>query len=94
MYFQNNGLWYRETGSNATIDILTGNPHLGPYDGGFKYINQFKSLIPNFSAVTITSETLTINSSNLYINNESTFNKSVENSILIVLFLQVLMVVI
>jgi hypothetical protein len=54
MYFQNNGLWYRETGgSNATIDILTGNnPHLGPYDGGFKYINQFKSLIPNFSAVT------------------------------------------
>jgi hypothetical protein len=26
MYFQNNGLWYRETGgSNATIDILTGN---------------------------------------------------------------------
>jgi hypothetical protein len=55
MYFQNNGLWYRETGgSNATIDILTGNnPHLGPYDG-FKYINQFKSLIPNFSAVTIT----------------------------------------
>jgi hypothetical protein len=33
MYFQNNGLWYRETGgSNATIDILTGNnPHLGPY---------------------------------------------------------------
>jgi hypothetical protein len=75
-------------GSNATIDILTGNnPHLGPYDGGFKYINQFKSLIPNFSAVTITSETLTINSSNLYINNESgTFNKSVENSILIVFF--------
>jgi hypothetical protein len=70
-------------GSNATIDILTGNnPHLGPYDGGFKYINQFKSLIPNFSAVTITC-----NSSNLYINNESgTFNKSVENSILIVLF--------
>jgi hypothetical protein len=62
MYFQNNGLWYRETGGNA-IDILTGNnPHLGPYDGGFKYINQFKSLIPNFSAVTITSETLTINS--------------------------------
>jgi hypothetical protein len=43
----------------TTIDILTGNnPHLGPYDGGFKYINQFKSLIPNFSAVTITSETL------------------------------------
>ncbi|MBM6691380.1 hypothetical protein H9X75_10100, partial [Fusobacterium mortiferum] len=41
MYFQNDGLWYRETGgSGATIDILTGNnPHVGPYDGGYKYIN-------------------------------------------------------
>jgi hypothetical protein len=55
MYFQNNGLWYRETGgSGSTIDILTGNnPHVGRYDGGYKYINQFRKLIPNFSAVTI-----------------------------------------
>jgi hypothetical protein len=31
MYFQNKGLWYRETGgANSTIDILTGNnPTLG-----------------------------------------------------------------
>ncbi len=70
MYFQNNGLWYRETGgSGSTIDILTGNnPHLGPYDGGFKYINQFKNLIPNFSAVTISSETTTTGTVNLFTN--------------------------
>lgn len=70
MYFQNNGLWYRETGgSGSTIDILTGNnPHVGPYDGGFKYINQFISLIPNFSAVTVSSETITTGSINLFTN--------------------------
>lgn len=70
MYFQNNGLWYRETGgSGSTMDILTGNnPHLGPYDGGYKYINQFSNLIPNFSAVTISSETTTTNTVNLFTN--------------------------
>lgn len=85
MYFQNNGLWYRETGgSGSTIDILTGNnPHLGPYDGGYKYINQFRNLIPNFSAVTITSETVTVGSTNLYTNNQSgTFDQSVINSVI------------
>ena len=70
MYFQNQGFWYRETGgSGATIDILTGNnPHLGPYDKGYKYINQFKELIPNFSAVTISSETITSGTTNLFTN--------------------------
>lgn len=70
MYFQNNGLWYRETGgSGSTTDILTGNnPHLGPYDGGYKYINQFSTLIPNFSAVTISSETTTTGTVNLFTN--------------------------
>lgn len=70
MYFQNYGLWYRETGGdNSTVDIHTGNnPHLGPYDGGYKYINQFRTLIPNFSAVTISSQTTTTNSVNLYSN--------------------------
>jgi len=73
MYFQNNGLWYRETGgSNASLDITSGNnPHAGPYDGGYKYINQFKELIPNFSAVTITSETSTTSTSNLFTNYKS-----------------------
>ena len=70
MYFQNDGLWYRETGgTGSTIDILSGNnPHLGPYDGGGKYINQFRGLIPNFSAVTLTSQTITTNANNLYTN--------------------------
>lgn len=70
MYFQGNGLWYRETGgSGSTIDILTGNnPHIGPYDGGYKYINQLKTLIPNFSAVTISGETVVTGSTNLFIN--------------------------
>jgi hypothetical protein len=70
LYFQSDGLWYRETGgSGSTVDILTGNnPHVGPYDGGSRYINQLRTLIPNFSAVTITGETVTSGSTNLFIN--------------------------
>lgn len=70
MYFQNDGLWYRETGGSAsTMDILVGNnPHLGPYDGGYKYINQFRQLIKDFSAVTISSTTTTTGSTNLFTN--------------------------
>ena len=70
MYYQNYGLWYRQTGGqSSTVDILSGNnPHLGPYDGGFKYINQFKQLIPNFSSVTISSQTITTDSTNLFSN--------------------------
>lgn len=72
MYFQKGGLWYRQTaGSGATIDILTGNnPHVGPYDGGAAYINQFNSLIPGFSATTITSTTVTTGTTNLFTNYE------------------------
>jgi hypothetical protein len=70
LYFQSDGLWYRETGgSGSTVDILTGNnPHVGPYDGGSRYINQLRTLIPNFSAVTITGETVVSGSTNLFIN--------------------------
>jgi hypothetical protein len=69
-YFQGNGLWYRETGGdNSTIDITTGNnPHAGPYDRGFKYINQFRELIPDFSAVTLSSETVVTTNNNLFTN--------------------------
>jgi hypothetical protein len=69
-YFQNNGLWYRETGGdNSTVDINSGNnPHIGPYDGGYAYINQFRELIPNFSSVTISSETVTTSSTNIFTN--------------------------
>jgi hypothetical protein len=79
MYFQNKGLWYRETGgANSTIDILTGNnPHVGSYDGGFKYINQFKELIPNFVPVTVSSDTKTTKTLGLFINNDlGTYNET------------------
>ncbi len=77
MYFQNNGLWYRETGgTGSTIDILDGNnPHVGPYDGGSKYMNQFRWLIPDFSAVTATTITSNTTDINLYNNYDfGTFN--------------------
>jgi len=77
MYFQKGGKWYRQTsGSASTVDILTGNnPHVGPYDGGAAYIKQFTSLIPNFSAVTVTSTTVTTDITNLFTNYSSgTFN--------------------
>ena len=72
MYYQNYGLWYRQTGgASSDIDVLTGNnPHLGPYDGGYRYINQFNDLIPNFTAVTITSSTITTGTTNLFTNNQ------------------------
>ncbi len=85
MYFQSNGLWYRETGgTGSTIDILTGNnPHLGPYDGGFKYINQFKQLIEGFSAVTVTSQTLTQEAENLFTNyNSGLINNTIRANLL------------
>jgi len=70
MYFQGNGLWYRETsGVNSLLDITAGNnPHVGPYDRGFKYFNQLTSLIPNFLAVTISSETVNVTSQDLFTN--------------------------
>lgn len=70
MYFQNYGLWYRETGgTGSTIDITSGNnPHVGPYDGGSKYFDQLRCLIPNFQPVTLSSETTTTTTQNLYNN--------------------------
>ena len=85
MYYQNNGLWYRQTGGMLSdVDTLIGNnPHLGPYDGGFKYINQFIGLIPNFSAVTITAQTITSGITNLFINNQSgTYNQTTVNTVI------------
>ena len=70
MYFQKGGLWYRETGGpNSFVDILTGNnPHVGPYDGGYEYINQFDCLIPNFSATTVENTVTTSGSTNIFKN--------------------------
>jgi len=79
MYFQNDGLWYRETaGNNATLDKLTGNnPHIGPYDGGFKYMNQFSCVIPNFTATTIVKEIVSTGTTNLYINDDCKYSTCV-----------------
>jgi hypothetical protein len=73
MYFQSYGLWYRETGgANSVIDIKSGNnPHVGPYDNGSAYLEQLRTLIPNFSAVTLTSETVTKTSYDLFTNYNS-----------------------
>lgn len=73
MYFQKAGLWYRQTaGPAANIDILDGNnPHIGPYDGGQAYIDQFGCLIPDFTAVTIHNETISTSETNIFTNYNS-----------------------
>jgi hypothetical protein len=78
MYFQKGGLWYRETyGQNADKIILKGNnPHYGPYDGGYEYINRFESLIPDFEPITLSSTTTTISSVNLFTN----YNEGIVNN--------------
>jgi hypothetical protein len=70
MYFQKGGLWYRQTGGqNANEYISKGNnPHIGPYDGGYEYINQFRNLIPNFQPLVLTSSTFTTVSAELFTN--------------------------
>lgn len=75
-YYQSNGLWYRETaGSNSSLDILQGNnPHIGPYDGGDSYVEQFKCLLDITSGYTqvsgnsITIKNDTIEFTNLFKN--------------------------
>lgn len=73
MYFQKGGLWYRETaGSASTMDILDGNnPHVGPYDGGAAFINQFNTLIPNYKPVVVSSTTVSTTTNNLFTNYDS-----------------------
>jgi hypothetical protein len=77
MYFQKNGGWYQETGGpNASVYKLYGNnPHIGPYDGGKSYIDQFRGLIPNFQPVTVTDETFLTGTTTLFTNyNQGTLN--------------------
>lgn len=84
MYFQKAGLWYRETaGPNSNIDILVGNnPHVGPYDGGQEYIDQFRCLIPGFSAVTLFNETITTGTTNIFTNyNSGLVNNALESEV-------------
>ena len=77
MYFQKGGQWYRETsGTNATENLNTGNnPHIGPYDNGKEYIEQLNNIIPNFSAFTLTSTTISESNEQLFSNyNEGDIN--------------------
>jgi hypothetical protein len=78
MYFQKGGLWYRETGgSNASEYITEGNnPHIGPYDGGAEYINQFRNLLPNFQPTVLTSSTFTYTTTELFTN----YNNGIVNN--------------
>lgn len=72
MYFQKSGGWYRETGGpRSNIDIYSGNnPHIGEYDGGQEYLNQFKNLIPDFKPTTIIEEVEKEVKYNLFSNND------------------------
>jgi hypothetical protein len=73
MYFQKGGQWYRETaGPAASQYVLVGNnPHVGPYDRGKAYINQLENIIPNFTAFTLTSTTITTGTTQLFTNYNS-----------------------
>lgn len=77
LYFQQAGLWFRETGGeNAVIDKLKGNnPHVGPYDGGNAYLDQFRCLIPDFSATTLMDTVTTRDDRNIFRN----YNKGMVN---------------
>ena len=77
MYFQKGGGWYRETGGgNASKYILEGNnPHVGPYDRGQEYIDQFRGLIPDFEPVTIANASFQTGTTTLFTNyNQGTIN--------------------
>ncbi len=70
MYFQKGGQWYKETGGEESTNFTNvgNNPHIGPYDGGFAYINQLRNLIPNFEPKSITSTTYSFVTNELFTN--------------------------
>ncbi len=78
--FQSNGGWYQETyGDNSVVDILSGNnPHIGVYDNGSSYYDQFRTLIPNFNPIKVTNTNVLNRKVNLYFNyNFGKINNSV-----------------
>lgn len=55
-YFQMNGFWY-----NGGTEITTGNnPHIGPYDYGQSYYDQFECFVPNFNTYLTASTLVTV----------------------------------
>ena len=75
LYFQKGGLWYRETaGANASKIVMQGNnPHIGPYDAGAEYINQFVNILPEFQPTVLTSSTYTYTTTELFKNYNNGF---------------------
>jgi hypothetical protein len=68
-YFQMGGFWYNG-GNESTIG---NNPHIGPYDFGKSYFNQFECFVPDFNNF-LTGSTLVDVSENYFNNyNEGTF---------------------
>lgn len=67
-YFQMDGFWY-----NGGTEITTGNnPHIGPYDYGQSYFNQFECFVPEF--MVLSSSTLVTEVKNYFNNyNKGTF---------------------
>jgi hypothetical protein len=85
LYFQKGGLWYRQTtGDDSNMDVLSGNnPHSGPYDAGYEYINQFNTLIPNFKPVTITNSKVYNTVDKTFVNYDyGKFDKFFENDVI------------
>jgi hypothetical protein len=77
MYFQNKGLWYRETGGAQLLIYLLVITHtLGHMMVGSNILISLK-LIPNFVPVTVSSDTKTTKTLGLFINNDlGTYNET------------------
>jgi hypothetical protein len=68
-YFQSAGFWYNSGNENTNGN----NPHIGPYDFGRNYFNQFECFVPNFNNL-LTASTLVSVTKNYFNNyNEGTF---------------------
>jgi len=68
-YFQMGGFWYNGGNQNTNGN----NPHIGPYDYGVSYFNQFECFVPNFNQL-VTGGTTVIVEENYFNNyNHGTF---------------------
>lgn len=77
MYFQKGGEWYRNTsGEDSSIELYKGNnPHMGPYDGGYEFINQFNSIVPYFESTFLEVEKVNVSEKQIFNNyNYGNFN--------------------
>jgi len=70
MWFQKGGGWYRETGGvDASIHTNKGNnPHIGPYDGGKAYMDQFRAVIPEFTPTALLNTVIQTGTTALFTN--------------------------